>query len=266
MTQANQNPPSTPAPSAAARRHWARTAALLLLIVGGVLGVMLGVFVAWASNPYRPTASALAALASDATVSVAQQGDTWTFTPTSGQPRVGLVMYPGGRVDTRAYAPLAREIAARGYFVVLVPVTLNLALFQADAAAAVLATNPQIDVWAVGGHSLGGVAAAQYADATPSVRGLILWASASNNPMLRTDLAVLSISGGNDGLQTRADWDATRANLPADTLYTLIDGANHAQFGDYGAQDGDSAPIISDADALAQIVAASLVLLEQIAP
>ena len=34
-------------------------------------------------------------------------------------------------------------------------------------------------------------------------------------------------------------------NLPADTEWITIEGGNHAQFGDYGVQDGDGEATIS---------------------
>ncbi|RLT51114.1 MAG: hypothetical protein DWI69_14175, partial [Chloroflexi bacterium] len=90
----------------------------------------------------------------------------------------GLIFYPGGGVDPIAYAPLARAIAGAGHPVIILPVTLRLAFFDVDAASPVFATFPEIRRWAIGGHSLGGVAASWYARANPDqVSGLILWAA-----------------------------------------------------------------------------------------
>ena len=46
--------------------------------------------------------------------------------------------------------------------------------------------------------------------------------------------------------------------LPADTHYVVIQGGNHAQFGDYGAQPGDNAATISRADQQTQIIKATV--------
>jgi hypothetical protein len=97
------------------------TAALLLfLLVGG--------FVAWAQLGPPPMAEALAALESDTAVTVTTS--PWLiFQPNEAAPTTGFIFYPGGRVDARAYAPFAREIAAQGYLVVVTPMPLKLAVF-----------------------------------------------------------------------------------------------------------------------------------------
>jgi hypothetical protein len=41
--------------------------------------------------------------------------------------KVGFIVYPGGRVDYRSYAPAGHAIAAKGYWIVIVRMPLNLA-------------------------------------------------------------------------------------------------------------------------------------------
>ena len=101
-----------------------------------------------------------------------------TFQPRGSNPKTGFIVYPGGLVDPRAYAPESRAIAARGYLVVIVPMPLNFAIIAPDRAADVIAAYPAVQAWAIGGHSLGGVAAARFIHYHPgAVRGLVLWAS-----------------------------------------------------------------------------------------
>ncbi len=45
---------------------------------------------------------------------------------------------------------------------------------------------------------------------------------------------VISIWGTNDAYTTSAKIDASKPNLPADTRYVALQGANHSQFGAYG--------------------------------
>src|SRR5688572_22986581 len=128
------------------------------LRLGAVLGITLTLaaagFVLWATIVPAPEAPALAALASDPVVDV-EQGRWLVFTPIITTPTTGLIFYPGGRVDPRAYAPAARAIAAEGYLVVIVPMPLNLAVLAPHRAAEVIAAYPGVTAWAVGGHSLG---------------------------------------------------------------------------------------------------------------
>ena len=231
---------------------------LFLLLLLALIG-----FVVWASTPARPMPEALAALQSDSQVQVETEG--WLiFHPVGEDPAVGLILYPGGRVDPRAYAPPARAIAAEGYLVVIVPMPLNLAVFGPDRAAGVLAAFPEVERWAIGGHSLGGAMAARFAHRQPSaVQGLVLWASypAASDDLSARELAVVSIYGTRDGLATGEKIAASRPLLPAGTRWVAIEGGNHAQFGWYGPQSGDNPATISREVQQQEVIAATLALL-----
>ncbi len=238
------------------RRFWWAPLLIVLLAAGG--------FVAWALFVPAPMPEAIDALKSDAWVSV-ESGPWIVFTPAGHDPDTGFIFYPGGRVDARAYAPVARAIAAGGNRVVIAPMPLNLAVFAPDSARAVIAAYPQVKHWAVGGHSLGGAMAAAFAQQNPgAVQGLVLWAAypAENNSLAASPLRVVSVYGTRDGLATPAKIEASRRLLPADTRFVAIEGGNHAQFGWYGPQDGDNAATISREAQKAQIVAATRQLLE----
>jgi hypothetical protein len=70
-------------------------------------------------------------------------------------------------------------------------------------------------------------------------------------------MAAASVSGDQDALSTPADIDASRAQLPPGTVFTVIAGAVHAFFGDYGQQAGDGTPRTTRVDAQRQIIAAT---------
>jgi hypothetical protein len=232
----------------------------ILLGVAGLLVVLTAGFVIWGETPARPMPEALAALQSDNKVRV-DSGAWLTFAPTGGQPSVGFIIYPGGRVDYRAYAPQARTIAAQGYLVVIAPMPLNLAVLNPNAAADIIAAHPEITSWAIGGHSLGGSMAANFAHSHPaSIQGLVLWASypAGTDNLSQYNLTVVSISGTQDGLATPAKIEASRPLLPQDTLWVPIQGGNHGQFGWYGSQAGDLQASISREEQQAQIVQSTL--------
>jgi hypothetical protein len=244
------------------RRRWVLglgvVAALLVLGVAG--------FVVWALWVPAPMAEAMAALDSDAEVAV-DAGRWLVFASAATAPDTGLILYPGGRVDARAYAPAARAIAAEGYRVVIVPMPLNLAVLAPDRASEVMAAYPEVRAWAVGGHSLGGAMAARYADLNPErVAGLVLWAAypAASNDLSGRELAVASIYGTRDGLATVEDIETSRALLPATTSWVEIEGGNHAQFGWYGPQARDLEPTISREAQQAQVVGGTVALLERL--
>jgi len=223
-------------------------------------------FVIWASGASAPMPEALAALQSDGQVTV--QNSQWLiFRPVATPSTAGLIFYPGGKVDYRAYAPALRAIAAQGYTTVIAPMPLNLAVFAPDRAANIIAALPEVKQWAVGGHSLGGSMAAHFAYAHPNaVQGLVLWASypASSDNLSSHNLAVVSISGTLDGLATPAKVEASRPLLPAATRWVPIAGGDHAQFGWYGPQAGDNPAAISREEQQKQVVAATLDLLQSL--
>jgi predicted esterase len=209
---------------------------------------------------------ALAALTSDAQVKVTS-GQWLVFTPAASAPTTGFIFYPGGRVDYRAYALAAHQIAAQGYLVVIVRMPLNLAIFGINTALDVQAAFPQIGHWAIGGHSLGGAMAASFVNVHPgSVKGLALWAAfpALSDDLSHSGLHVVSIFGSRDGLATGDKIDASRPLLPADTTWVQITGGDHAQFGWYGDQPGDNQATISRSDQQSQVVAATLGMLESL--
>lgn len=235
----------------------------ILLAVFTLLAILVTGFVTWGLTPARPMVEAMDSLRSDDRVNV-EQGKWLTFSPADSQPDIGFIVYPGGRVDYRAYAPAAREIADNGYLVVIVRMPLNLAVFNPDAAAEIMDAHPEIDHWAVGGHSLGGAMAANFIFTHPGdVDGLVLWGAypAESNDLSRSSVRVVSISGTNDGLATPGKISASTAFLPMDTDWVQIEGGNHAQFGWYGEQAGDSLATISREEQQAQMVEATVRLL-----
>ena len=220
-----------------------------------VVALIVVGFVAWAETPLGPSPEAITALQSDANVTVTTDNFI-TFQPVNLKPSTAFIFYPGGRVDYRSYAAPLRAIAEQGYLVVLVPVRLNLAFFDINAAEPVFAAHPEITRWVVGGHSLGGVAASLFAGKHSEVSGLVFWASYPADDSIKdSNLRVLSIYGTND-MAGMAKFDETAVLNPADTQYVVIDGGNHAQFGDYGAQPGDNEAVISRAEQQSQVVSA----------
>ncbi len=228
----------------------------LALIVVGV-AVLLGVivFVAWGLTPLGPDSEALAAMESNGNVTVRDGGDFVSFTPTAIAPVTGFILYPGGHVDYRSYAPIAQRIADHGYTVAIVKMPLSLAVFGIERADDVIAAYPAMRHWVIGGHSLGGSMAASYARThADTVQGMAFWASypGSSDDLSATTLKGLSTYGSNDGVLNRENLNATLPLLPPGTTVRVIEGGNHAQFGNYGHQSGDGTATISAADQQAQ--------------
>ena len=242
-----------------------------------LLCVLLVTALAWA-RPLSASPAGAAAMRSGNDVQVSDRL-TWfemvSVAPDENgdvtEPTVGLVFVPGARVDTRAYAPLLAPLARAGYLVTVLKEPFGVALVDGDHARTVMDAHPGIKTWVVGGHSLGGVAAASFADENrtvgdAAVAGLVLYASYPSSRVERSDLQVVSISGDQDGLTTPEDVAASKQDLPPDTTYVVVPGAVHSFFGDYGEQQGDGTPTVDRAAAQAQITAATAELLVAVTP
>jgi hypothetical protein len=236
----------------------------IVIGIGVILLLLAAGFSIWAYTPAAPMPEALAAMEGDSSVNVTKDG--WvTFTPATGEPDTGVIFYPGGRVDYRAYAPLMRELAEQGYLVTLVPMPFNLAIFGSEKADQVMAAHPEVEKWIMGGHSLGGAMAASYVYNNPGmVDGLFFLAAypAGNQSLADSKVKVLSISGTNDGLANPEKIAASIPLLPPDTIFFPIQGGNHAQFGWYGLQSGDLPAEISREDQQTQVFEKLLIFFE----
>lgn len=228
-----------------------------------MLSVALVAVLVWL-RPFAAAPQAVAAMAGGSGVRVTDAPAHILIEPATGTATRGLVFQPGARVDPRAYVPLLSEVSRAGVLVVVVKQPFGIGFLAGSAPHAFLDNHPEVTAWAVGGHSLGGVAAATFAADNPgAVKGLVLWASYPLSSLAdRTDLAVASVSGSRDGLTTPADVAASRALLPGDTAYTVVQGASHATFGDYGDQPGDGTPTGDRSAAQRQVVAATVALVE----
>jgi hypothetical protein len=236
-----------------------RTVGLVLL---AVLGVVLGAAIWWLQpQPLLPEATA--SLASTPEVTFTEVDGRYEWAPADGAYDTGLVVYPGGKVPAAAYGPLAQAIAAEGYLVAITPMPLNLAVFGIDAADAVIDAHPEVAHWAIGGHSLGGSMAAQYAGShADRIDGLALWASYAATDLSAQGLAAVSIYGSLDGGAARMSGQEARDALPADAVFVEIAGGNHEQMGWYTGQPNDPPATISRADQQAQVASATVAMLE----
>lgn len=192
-----------------------------------------------------------------------------SFQPTGQTPTVGFIFYPGGNVDHRAYAPPLHEIAAQGFLVAGLSLPLDLAVLAPNQAEDVIEAHPEIETWVIGGHSLGGAMAARFVETHPgTAAGLVLWAAypPDSNSLADSELPVLSIYGTRDGVASPRKIERRFDLLPEKTLYFVLEGGNHAQFGFYGPQNRDLSADISREEQQAQIIAATVDFLKSLEP
>ena len=235
---------------------------LALLVIG--LGALVW-GIQWVTYARQPLPEAVQSMESNDVLLITE--DPWlTFSPAMGSYDSGFIFYPGGRIHPAGYAPLLRSIALHGYLVVVPEMPLNIAAFRPNLADKIIAHFPEIDQWVIGGHSVGGTMAAQYAhDHADTISGVVIWASypANNADLSGTALSVASIYGSNDPRVNDDSFLERRTLLPANALITRIDGGDHHQFGSYEIKPEDHHATISRAAQQEQIVQATLTLLSQ---
>ena len=212
---------------------------LLIIITLGGTG-----FYIWSQQTYKASEE----ISSFVNLNDIQHENDWLIFEPKDETKSGIILYPGAKVEPEAYSYYAQSLANNGYLVVIPRVTLNFAFFDVNVAAQISEQYPDITSWFVGGHSLGGVAAASYAyNNLDYVKGLIFLASypSNSNDFSKTELPILSLYAEFDALTTKEKIKETKHLLSPQTTLYEIQGGNHAQFGMYGAQKGDGNATIS---------------------
>ena len=236
------------------------------IYITGCVAVLVLLFASicmWYVNDYYradKTAMETFQMASNVSRTVLADG-TVVFEPE--QAEVGFIFYPGGKVEHTAYEPLLQTLAAEGILCALVEVPLRLAILEVDAAEGIAKQYPEVEDWYIGGHSLGGSAAAMYLEEhTDEFAGLILLGSYSTVDLSESDLEVLSVYGSKDNVLNKDNYLESKENLPQDFTEVIIEGGCHAYFGVYGEQAGDGTPTISNVEQIQMTVKIMLDFME----
>ncbi len=204
---------------------------LLLLLMGS------GGFYLYVEDYYEADATALAVLDEE---EVHLLSDELILIEQDEASSTALIFYPGAKVEYLAYLPILNQLSKdAGISIFITRMPFNMAIFDANRANSIIESYPDIEQWYIGGHSMGGAMASQYASKNQEkIEGLILLGAylygdypASNS---------LTIYGTlNTSVADKIDYTE---NIVA------IEGGNHAQFGNYGQQKGDAVATISQSE------------------
>lgn len=223
------------------------------LIAGGIvlliLAILTGLFFWYVSDYYPADETALEVMSQDSGITVQ---DNLTILSPTYPTDTAIIFYPGAKVEAEAYLPLLDQIRETGVTCILVHMPFNMAIFDANAAEAVIARFPEVQHWYMAGHSMGGAMASKYASDHPDqVEGLILMGAYIYGDY--PDEKTLTIYGSlNQSVEDHIDYTENIVE---------IEGGNHAQFGNYGPQKGDPPATISAQEQQAQTVAAIIAFL-----
>lgn len=207
---------------------------IVLIMIISLVIVLSGAFFIYVSEYYRADEMAIALMQSEATVLV--QDDVIMLSPATPN-GTALIFYPGAKVEYFAYLPILEKIKqSAGITCILVKMPFNMAIFDANAADNIINQFPEIKNWYIGGHSMGGAMASYYASNNQEkVKGLILLGAYIYGDYPDED--ALTVYGSfNTSVEEKIDYTEN---------IVVIEGGNHAQFGDYGKQKGDPDATIS---------------------
>lgn len=222
---------------------------LLTLVIVGIIGLNI-----YALDYYRASDYVTTVIESSF-LEIVEEGSTTTIYPSLEKDLgTGLIFYPGGKVEALAYMPLMLQFAEQGLTCVLIEMPLNLAVFDVGAASEVFENYPEVDEWYLSGHSLGGAMASSYVEKNyDKLNGLILLGA---YPINQAPLNSLVLYGTYDIM---LDLEKAAAG---DVVYEIIDG-NHAQFGDYGEQEGDGTAKITREEQQRQTVEQVMIFIQE---
>lgn len=166
---------------------------------------------------------------------VTQEHGVTTLTPETTSD-IGIIFYPGAKVESIAYLPILEKLQHLGYYCYLVDMPFRMAIFHSNAAQDVMKQHPNIKHWYIAGHSMGGaMASSYYAKHQDTLDGLILLGAYIYGDV--SDQDALTIYGSfNQSVEDKIDYTQNIVE---------IEGGNHAQFGNYGKQKGDVDATIS---------------------
>jgi hypothetical protein len=205
----------------------------LIAILALVIVLFIAFFI-YASDYYRADETANAVLQSEA---VTRVEDNFIVLSPAEAGDTAMIFYPGAKVEYTAYLPLLEKITQSSNITcILVKMPFNMAIFDPDAADDIISRFPDIENWYIAGHSMGGAMASDYASKNQDkIKGLILLGA-----YIYGDYPVenaLTIYGSfNTSVEEKIDYTEN---------IVVIEGGNHAQFGNYGKQKGDTDATIS---------------------
>ena len=239
-------------------RHKTRKRKFRILVpLFALLQVISLGFLLWTSYYYHADSTAAAAMQPDGEVSVMKTSTGWLFDGPSDD--TGFIFFPGAKVEAEAYAPMLHELAGKGTDVYLVRMPLNLAFFGMKQADAILKQS-SFSRYYIGGHSLGGAMAASWAAGRENVPdGVILFAA---YPVRELDTDVLLMYGSEDKIVNGKKIEAAENLVRGRFREAVIEGGNHAQFGNYGVQKGDGTAGISAEEQQRQAVELILAMMD----
>ena len=223
---------------------------VLSILVPGVVS-----FFIWASFDYK---------AHEITLDRALKNDSLTIVNTDGYISIkplnfardrAYIFYPGAKVQPEAYIAKLSMLALSDTIQIIIPKMFkNLAFFGIDKATSIKAAFPAIKHWYIGGHSLGGSMACMLIEKnSQKFDGVLLFGTYSGTDLSKCSVKFLSINGTEDGIFLPEEIESHKFELPKGAQIKYLQGMNHADIGNYGAQSGDKPSKLNEQEVITQL-------------
>lgn len=223
---------------------------LIVICIFLVLGITIGIYV----SQYYHSQSTVAEYQKNYKIDITEENSVITLKGDK-ENGIGIIFYPGGKVEYSAYIPLLAQLAKQGYDCYIPKMPCNLAVFGINKADKIIANHPDVKKWYISGHSLGGAMASSYAAKNSNkLAGIVFLGAYPASDLNQTKLAMLSIVGSKDQVVNRNTLETSKSKAPKDAVYKTLEGGNHADYGDYGAQKGDGEASITREEQIQQVV------------
>lgn len=200
------------------------------------LWVLAGIaFIVWNAIGFQSRGLPADTFDSTDNVRVNQTDDLITFEAVGTVDSLEVILFQGGLVDPKAYAPLCRQLAAEGFTCHIVKMDWRLP--QRDYLKTLDLFDIRNGNYVLGGHSQGGKMAAQLVYEHPEAfKGLFLLGTSHPRDINLSSLSipVIKIYAENDGLASVGEVLENKPMLPPGAEMVLIEGGNHSQFGYMG--------------------------------
>ncbi len=206
----------------------------IVYILLGILAVLLIVILSWLLEVFVADEIAYDSLENE-NVSIISEDVIAVYPDEKSD--IGLVFYPGAKVEFEAYLPLLIEISNKAKVnCFLVEMPFNYAFLDEDKALDIINENQEITSWYMAGHSLGSSMAGTFSEKNEDIIDGVIYLGGyiyGDYPAEKS----LTIYGS---LETRVD-----SIIDYTQNVVKIEGGNHSQFGNYGLQPGDKKAGIS---------------------
>ena len=225
----------------------------ILINIGAGLLIICAGSIGYLSIHYSAQDEATAVL-SDLNGNQISETDDGYFIDGSGE-KTALIFYQGAKVDAETYLPLIKQLADNGIDCFLLKTPFDMPIFDKNAADKIIGSY-KYDTLLLGGHSMGGMVAADYVAEHPDSSDGVVLLAAYPTEAISDSVRLLSVYGTEDKVLDINAYENSKQYFPGGCTEIIIDGGNHAQFGNYGAQSGDGEAEITSQEQQTQTAAA----------